>query len=222
MFTQPKEGYNQDGSLKQGGVLPPHALPKDDPTRVDAKRKPMPEDILKSQPGQGTLPDIDPEAMEGEVYNMCHFWSNFEIARLDFFRSREYEEFFEMMDRSGGFWMERVSFFLSSSLLTQANKQPHLPIPCVRISADRFHVPVGRRAHPLPRRRRPPLPLRHPLLPRLRLPAHDDPALSRQRARAPTPAHALLWPARRSEGKRSFSRVYAGLGVEVEGLEGGG
>ncbi len=52
--------------------------------------------------------DIDPEAMEGEKYNMCHFWSNFEIARLDFFRSKEYEDFFQMMDRSGGFWMERV------------------------------------------------------------------------------------------------------------------
>ena len=56
----------------------------------------------------GTLPEIDDESMEGEVYNMCHFWSNFEIARLDWFRSKEYEEFFENMDRSGGFWMERV------------------------------------------------------------------------------------------------------------------
>ena len=55
------------------------------------------------------LPDVDPEGMEGETYNMCHFWSNFEIARLDFFRSKEYEDFFNMMDRSGGFWIERVS-----------------------------------------------------------------------------------------------------------------
>lgn len=47
--------------------------------------------------------------MEGEKYNMCHFWSNFEIARLSFFRSKEYRDFFETMDRSGGFWMERVS-----------------------------------------------------------------------------------------------------------------
>ena len=47
--------------------------------------------------------------MEGEKYNMCHFWSNFEIAKLSFFRSKEYEDFFQMMDRSGGFWMERVS-----------------------------------------------------------------------------------------------------------------
>nr|CEG04089.1 unnamed protein product [Fusarium clavum] len=50
---------------------------------------------------------IDPESMEGEAYNMCHFWSNFEIAKLSWFRSKEYQDFFEMMDRSGGFWMER-------------------------------------------------------------------------------------------------------------------
>ncbi|KAI9720987.1 MAG: alpha-1,2-mannosyltransferase (Kre5) [Chrysothrix sp. TS-e1954] len=55
----------------------------------------------------GTLPEIDDESMESEVYNMCHFWSNFEIARLDWFRSKEYEDFFNIMDRSGGFWMER-------------------------------------------------------------------------------------------------------------------
>ena len=106
MFVEPKEGFNQDGTPKSGDI-PPAELPKDDPKYGD-KRKPLPEDILRSEPGQGTLPEIDPEAMEGEVYNMCHFWSNFEIARLDFFRSKEYEEFFQMMDRSGGFWMERV------------------------------------------------------------------------------------------------------------------
>ena len=69
---------------------------------------PLPEEIMQSDPNQNTLPDIDPEAMEGEKYNMCHFWSNFEIARLSWFRSKEYQDFFEMMDRSGGFWMERV------------------------------------------------------------------------------------------------------------------
>ncbi|KAI9842162.1 MAG: alpha-1,2-mannosyltransferase (Kre5) [Sclerophora amabilis] len=85
---------------------PPEAeksLPKDDPKY----KPPLPEEILKTDPGRGLLPDIDPEAMEGETYNMCHFWSNFEIAKLDWFRSKEYEEFFQMMDRSGGFWMER-------------------------------------------------------------------------------------------------------------------
>lgn len=79
-------------------------LPKADPRYKD----PLPEEILNTEPGQGNLADVDPNAMEGESYNMCHFWSNFEIARLDWFRSKEYEEFFEVMDRSGGFWMERV------------------------------------------------------------------------------------------------------------------
>ncbi|KAI9816827.1 MAG: alpha-1,2-mannosyltransferase (Kre5) [Pycnora praestabilis] len=81
----------------------PTMLPTDDPKY----KPPLPEEILRTEPGRGLLPDVDPEAMEGDKYNMCHFWSNFEIARLDWFRSREYEEFFEMMDRSGGFWMER-------------------------------------------------------------------------------------------------------------------
>ncbi|KAK9485681.1 nucleotide-diphospho-sugar transferase [Lipomyces starkeyi] len=59
---------------------------------------------------QFRIPDpemIDPEAMNGEKYNLCHFWSNFEIAKLDFFRSKEYNDFFEFLDRSGGFWNER-------------------------------------------------------------------------------------------------------------------
>lgn len=95
----------------------PEDLPKGDP-KYD-KEKPLPEDILKTEPGDATLPDIDPEAMEGEKYNMCHFWSNFEIARLDFFRSKAYEDFFQMMDRSGGFWMERVSFPECTKILFQ-------------------------------------------------------------------------------------------------------
>lgn len=74
----------------------------------EKKEEKLPDEILQTEAGDSAIPEVDPEAMEGEKYNMCHFWSNFEIARLDFFRSKEYEEFFEMMDRSGGFWMERV------------------------------------------------------------------------------------------------------------------
>lgn len=76
---------------------------------VAANEQSLPEDVLRTEPGHSKSVEIDPEAMEGERYNMCHFWSNFEIARLDWFRSKEYEDFFQMMDRSGGFWMERVS-----------------------------------------------------------------------------------------------------------------
>ena len=45
----------------------------------------------------------------GDLWNMCHFWSNFEIADMDFFRSPEYREFFEFLDADGGFYFERVS-----------------------------------------------------------------------------------------------------------------
>jgi len=42
-----------------------------------------------------------------ESYNLCHFWSNFEIGDLSFFRSLRYSMFFEYLDRSGGFFYER-------------------------------------------------------------------------------------------------------------------
>lgn len=40
-------------------------------------------------------------------YSTCHFWSNFEIGDLDFFRSERYEAYFEHLDRAGGFFYER-------------------------------------------------------------------------------------------------------------------
>ncbi|KAJ7874645.1 glycosyltransferase family 15 protein [Mycena leptocephala] len=43
----------------------------------------------------------------GRSYNRCHFWSNFEIASLDFWRSEPYTRFFEYLDRTGGFYYER-------------------------------------------------------------------------------------------------------------------
>lgn len=43
----------------------------------------------------------------GDTYNMCHFWSNFEIASLDLWRSPAYREYFDYLDRAGGFFYER-------------------------------------------------------------------------------------------------------------------
>ncbi|CCK69373.1 mannosyltransferase YUR1 KNAG_0C02620 [Huiozyma naganishii CBS 8797] len=40
-------------------------------------------------------------------YNLCHFWSNFEIGDLNFFRSEKYIKFFEHLDAKGGFYYER-------------------------------------------------------------------------------------------------------------------
>ena len=44
----------------------------------------------------------------GDAWNLCHFWSNFEIADMDWFRSNEYRRFFEYLDVDGGFYSERV------------------------------------------------------------------------------------------------------------------
>ncbi|SCW03580.1 LAFE_0G13608g1_1 [Lachancea fermentati] len=43
----------------------------------------------------------------GRNYNMCHFWSNFEVGSLDFWRSEAYRDYFEYLDKSGGFFYER-------------------------------------------------------------------------------------------------------------------
>ncbi|CCH42697.1 Glycolipid 2-alpha-mannosyltransferase [Wickerhamomyces ciferrii] len=43
---------------------------------------------------------------DGE-YNLCHFWTNFEIADLDFFRSETYQKYFQYLDQAGGFFYDR-------------------------------------------------------------------------------------------------------------------
>lgn len=43
----------------------------------------------------------------GDAWNLCHFWSNFEIGDLDFFRSEAHREFFDFLDSKGGFYTER-------------------------------------------------------------------------------------------------------------------
>ncbi|EJS41707.1 ktr1p [Saccharomyces arboricola H-6] len=44
---------------------------------------------------------------EGLSYNLCHFWSNFEIASLDLWRSEGYSAYFDYLDQAGGFFYER-------------------------------------------------------------------------------------------------------------------
>jgi len=43
----------------------------------------------------------------GETYNKCHFWCNFEIADMDFWRGPAYTAFFDYLDSKGGFYYER-------------------------------------------------------------------------------------------------------------------
>ncbi|KAI1172792.1 glycolipid 2-alpha-mannosyltransferase [Nemania sp. FL0916] len=43
----------------------------------------------------------------GDAWSLCHYWSNFEIADMDFFRSKAYQDYFEYLDKRGGFYHER-------------------------------------------------------------------------------------------------------------------
>lgn len=54
----------------------------------------------------------------GNTYNLCHFWSNFEIGDLNFWRSDRYLRFFEYLDEKGGFFYERcVIFFFFAKII---------------------------------------------------------------------------------------------------------
>ncbi|KAF8503543.1 glycosyltransferase family 15 protein [Russula emetica] len=59
-------------------------------------------DLIAPNNGMGFISDDN-----GLTYNRCHFWSNFEIADLDFWRGEAYMKFFEHLDNAGGFYYER-------------------------------------------------------------------------------------------------------------------
>ncbi|CCE79191.1 Piso0_001239 [Millerozyma farinosa CBS 7064] len=44
---------------------------------------------------------------EAGGYSCCHFWSNFEIGDLDFFRGEAYDAWFNYLDSTGNFYYER-------------------------------------------------------------------------------------------------------------------
>jgi mannosyltransferase len=98
--------YKRLNKIKSTNLWEMFVEPVEMPSDKTKDTDPKPPLEMKEQT-KNYQPEDDPEAMDGESYNTCHFWSNFEIARLDWFRSKEYEDFFKMMDRSGGFWMER-------------------------------------------------------------------------------------------------------------------
>eukprot|EP00124_Ichthyophonus_hoferi_P000319 Ihof_evm15s11 gene=Ihof_evmTU15s11 len=43
----------------------------------------------------------------GDTFNGHHFWSNFEIGKVSFFSGPEYQNYFDYLDREGGFFYER-------------------------------------------------------------------------------------------------------------------
>ena len=68
---------------------------------------------------------------KGLTYNTCHYWSNFEIGDLSFFRSAQYQDFFNYLDSTGGFFYERWGdapiHSIAVSLFLSKDKIKHFP-----------------------------------------------------------------------------------------------
>lgn len=69
--------------------------------------------FMKDYP-QHIVPKNDPDSLlpwisndGGESYNLCHFWSNFEIGSIKWMNSPAYMDYFNYLDKSGGFFYER-------------------------------------------------------------------------------------------------------------------
>ncbi|KAM0509380.1 hypothetical protein ACHAPB_001529 [Verticillium nonalfalfae] len=45
---------------------------------------------------------LDNTDRRGDSWSGCHYWSNFEIGDMDFFRGRRYQDYFAAMDEAGG------------------------------------------------------------------------------------------------------------------------
>ncbi|KAK6457165.1 mannosyltransferase [Scheffersomyces xylosifermentans] len=57
--------------------------------------------------GESDLNHNVPLVRSSSKYNLCHFWSNFEIGDLNFFRGEAYNKYFDFLDQAGGFYYER-------------------------------------------------------------------------------------------------------------------
>ncbi|OUM56052.1 hypothetical protein BVG19_g5713 [[Candida] boidinii] len=62
--------------------------------------------IEMNKDGKG-LNKLNKDSFNNEEYNLCHFWSNFEIASTKLFQSEEYVEYFKYLEESQGFFAER-------------------------------------------------------------------------------------------------------------------
>lgn len=96
--------FMKDNNKKYGFTISIHEFSKTIPSLWQHTK-----DFIKLHPGY-----LDPNNMmefisndNGETYNLCHFWSNFEIADLNFWRSQQYSDYFDYLDKTGGFFYER-------------------------------------------------------------------------------------------------------------------
>lgn len=96
--------FMRDNKKKYGFTISIHEFVKTIPTLWEHTKtfmKQHPEYLVEDN----SLDFISDDS--GETYNLCHYWSNFEIADLNFWRSQAYRDYFDHLDKTGGFFYER-------------------------------------------------------------------------------------------------------------------
>jgi alpha 1,2-mannosyltransferase len=94
----------QDEKKVYGFTLSLFEYPETIPTLWDATKEFMKANP-EYMPKDNALSFISDD--NGDTYNRCHFWSNFEIGDLNFWRGEGYMKYFEFLDAKGGFYYER-------------------------------------------------------------------------------------------------------------------
>jgi len=96
--------FMQDNDKLYGFTLSLYEYVETIPTLWDATKEFMkanPE-LMPKDNALGFISDDN-----GDTYNKCHFWSNFEIGNLNLWRGEAYSKYFEHLDSKGGFYYER-------------------------------------------------------------------------------------------------------------------
>ncbi|RWA09971.1 hypothetical protein EKO27_g5142 [Xylaria grammica] len=104
--------YMQDYNKTYGFTISLYDAPQSIPSLWPETTKFLSEhpEYLHENRAEGWLTDRTRRPVHNEMangYSTCHFWTNFEIADMNFWRSQVYEDYFNHLDRAGGFFYER-------------------------------------------------------------------------------------------------------------------
>ncbi|CAO3652420.1 unnamed protein product [Cunninghamella blakesleeana] len=85
------------------------------------------------------------DRIEDSYYNHCHLWSSFEIVDLSFLRSKEFQLYFDYLDKSGGFFYEKWgdSIHTIAAAMFLDKKQIHFFDHIGYSKSDISHCPIN-------------------------------------------------------------------------------
>lgn len=101
--------YFLENKKKYGFTISMRELPNTIETLWDTSKLyfgQLQEDYFSKENRERNLADFITDD-SGASYNLCHYWTNFEIADLSIYRNEIYQGYVEHLDRAGGFFYER-------------------------------------------------------------------------------------------------------------------